>query len=110
MQTNDALDKMIDVLPEVAAIMNDKEAEPLFKRLRSSDADNLEVGDIMHEIIPLFARKYRQNIYALVAAYQGCTAEEVGEQDITITLFSCTAMLKMTSGFFACCLHMARNM
>lgn len=109
MQTDKALETMMAVLPDVAAIMNDPDADGIIARVKAGDSE-LEAGDAMSALIPLFARKYKQNLYNLVAAFQGITAEEVGKQEITRTIAVLAAGLKVYSGFFACCLHAVRNM
>lgn len=109
MQTDKALDVMMGILPDVAAIMNDTEAEDIIAKVKAKDQE-LEAGDAMKQLVPLFARKYRAELYRIVAAMQGVTVEEVKKQNITQTVMSLSAGLRVYSGFFECCLHMARNM
>lgn len=109
MQTDKALDVMMGILPDVAAIMNDTEAEDIIAKVKAKDQE-LEAGDAMQQLVPLFARKYRAEFYRIVAAMQGVTVEEVKKQNITQTVMSLSNGLRVYSGFFACCLHMARNM
>lgn len=109
MQTEKALDVMMGILPDVAAIMNDTEAEDIIAKVKAKDQE-LEAGDAMQQLVPLFARKYRAELYRIVAAMQGVTVEEVKNQNITQTVMSLSSGLRVYSGFFACCLHMARNM
>ena len=109
MQTDKALDVMMEILPDVAAIMNDTEAEDIIAKVKTKDKE-LEAGDAMQQLIPLFAKKYRPELYRIVAAMQGETVEEVREQNITKTVMELSNGLRVYAGFFACCLHMARNM
>lgn len=110
MQTDMALDAMMRALPDVAAIMNDKDADTIFAKYRGAGWLDQETGDAMMELVPLFVGKYRQNLYNIVAAFQGCTTEEIPEQDVNKTINALVQGLKTTTGFFTCCLHMARNM
>lgn len=109
MQTDKALDIMMEILPDVAAIMNDTEAEEIIAKVKAKDKE-LEAGDAMQQLIPLFARKYRAELYRIVAAMQGVTVENVMEQTIAKTTAALSSGLRVYSSFFACCLHMARNM
>lgn len=109
MQTDKALDVMMSILPDVAAIMNDTEAEDIIAKVKAKDQE-LEAGDAMQQLIPLFARKYRAELYRIVAAMQGVDVETVSQQEITKTLIALSNGLKVYANFFACCLHMARNM
>ncbi len=109
MQTDKALDVMMQILPDVAVIMNDSDADSIIAKVKNRDAE-LEAGDAMQQLIPLFARKYKAELFRIVAAFQGITAEEVAKQDIAKTLLYLTSGLKLYSGFFACCLHMVQNM
>ena len=109
MQTDKALDVMMSILPDVAAIMNDAEAEDIIAKVKAKDQE-LEAGDAMQQLVPLFAKKYRDELYRIVAAMQGVTVEMVKEQNITQTVMALSSGLRVYSSFFACCLHMARNM
>ena len=109
MQTDKALDVMMSILPDIAAIMNDTEADDVIAKIKAKD-NELETGDVMQHLIPLFARKYREELYRIVAAMQGVEVETIQKQDITKTIMSLSNGLRVYAGFFACCLHMARNM
>lgn len=109
MQTDKALDVMLQILPDVAAIMNDTEADDILAKIKAKDKE-LETGDAMSQLIPLFARTYRPELYRIVAAMQGVPVEKVIEQPIGTTTLALNSGLKVYSSFFACCLHMARNM
>lgn len=109
MQTDKALDAMMDILPDMAAIMNDSEADEIIKRVKAQDA-TLEAGDAMTALVPMFARKYKAELFRIVAAFQGVTVEDVAKQDITKTLAVLAHGLRVYAGFFGCCLHMARSM
>lgn len=109
MKTDMALDVMMDIIPDVAAIMNDTEAEEIIAKVKARDKD-LETGDAMQVLIPLFARKYKPELYRIVAAFQGITAEEVGKQNIADTVMYLASGLRLYFGFFGCCLHMVRSM
>lgn len=109
-QTDKAFEIMMKILPDVAAIMNDGEADDIIKRVRGDGVKNVETGDAMNALVPLFASKYKHQLYNIVAAFEGCNAEEVGKQDITKTITTLATGLRVMSGFFGCCLHMARNM
>ena len=110
MTTDNALDMMMKILPDVAIIMNDTEAEKMISRLRRENAKDVEAGDAMQALVPLFASKYRKELYNIVAAFAGTTAENVAAQDIKMTISALTSGLTVTTGFFGCCLHMVRNM
>lgn len=110
MDTDKALDVMMEILPDVALIMNDKEAEDVLKKVKGKEAADMEAGDAYHALIPLFAKKYKPNFLRIVAACQGLTVDEVKKQNITVTVATFAASLRMMNGFFLCCLHMARNM
>lgn len=109
MKTEQALDVMMAILPDVAAIMNDGDADGILDRVRKQDK-MLEAGDAMQGLVPLFAQKYRAEMLRIVAAFQGCDVETVRQQDIARTVTTLSNGLRVYSGFFACCLHMARNM
>ena len=109
MKTDKALDVMMEILPDVAAIMNDADAGDIIARVKEKDRE-LEAGDAMQQLIPLFARKYRAELYRIVAAFQGVPVEKISEQDITTTVTALSTGLRVHKGFFVCCLHMARNM
>lgn len=109
MQTDKALDVMIAILPDIAVIMNDTEADEIISKVKNRDAD-LETGDAMQQLIPLFSRKYRSELYRIVAAMQGTDEETVRKQEITKTVLTLSNGLRVYTGFFACCLHMAQSM
>lgn len=109
MQTDKALDVMMAILPDIAAIMNDTEADEIIAKVKNRDSD-LETGDAMQQLIPLFARKYRGELYRIAAAFQGTDEESVRKQEITKTVLALSNGLWVYNGFFACCLHMAQNM
>ena len=110
MDTSKALDVMMDILPDVAMILNDKDAEGILKQVKGKEAGDMEAGDAYHALIPLFAKKYKPQFLRIVAACQGCTVEEVSQQNITLTVANFASSLRTLNGFFLCCLHMARNM
>ena len=110
MPTGKALDMMIAILPDVAVIMNDTEAEPMITMLRGKQAGNVETGDAMKVLVPLFAGKYRQQLYRILAACSGCAVEEIDKQDITTSMLAMVNSLKALTGFFGCCLRMVRSM
>lgn len=110
METDKALDVMMKILPDVAVILNDQEAETLAKQLKGDGIKEMEAGDAFHKLIPLFAQKYKAHFIRIVAACQGCTEDEVLKQSLTKTVAVFSASLRMLNGFFVCCLHMARNM
>lgn len=109
MQTDKALDVMMAILPDIAVIMNDTEADEIIAKVKKRDAE-LEAGDAMQQIIPLFARKYRAELFRIVAAFQGVDEETVRKQEITKTVLALSNGLRVYTGFFACCLHMAQSM
>lgn len=109
MQTDKALGVMMTILPDIAAIMNDTEADEIISKIKNRDGD-LETGDAMQQLIPLFARKYREELFRIVAAFQGTDEETVRKQEITKTVVALSNGLQVYTGFFACCLHMAQNM
>ena len=110
MPTGKALDMMISILPDVAVIMNDNEAEPMLTMLRGDQAGNVEAGDAMKVLVPLFAGKYRQQLYRILAACSGCAVEDIDQQDITKSMLAMMNALKVLTGFFGCCLRMVRSM
>ncbi len=110
MSTYEGLDAMMTILPDVARILNDPEAEEVSKKFKGDNAKDVEAGDAFHALLPLFARKYRPELYRIVAACQGCTVDEITSQPLTKTIAVLAASLRTMNGFFACCLHMARNM
>lgn len=110
MSTEAALDMMMKILPDVALIMNDTEADEMIAQLRSEEAGNVETGDAMRCLLPMFAGKYRENLYNIVAAFAGCTVDEIREQDISKTMLTMMYGLKVTGHFFTCCLRMVRSM
>lgn len=110
MSTDKALDAMMTILPDVARILNDPEAEEVSKKFKGDAAKDVEAGDAFHALIPLFAKKYRPELYRIVAACQDCTVDDVVNQPLTKTIAVFAASLHTMNGFFVCCLHMARNM
>ena len=102
MDTDAALDAMMEILPDVARILNDTDAEESIK--------DVESGDAFRSIIPLFAGKYKTEFLRIVAVCQGCTVDEVRKQNLTKTTSVFAASLRMLISFFGCCLHMARSM
>lgn len=110
MPTGKAMDMMMEILPDMSIIMNDKEAEPMIAALRSDQAGELEAGDAMKVLVPLFAGKYRQQLYRILAACNGCAVEEIDQQDITKTMLTMLNSTKVLTGFFGCCLRMVRSM
>lgn len=110
MDTDKALDVMMEILPDVAIIMNDKDAEDVLKQVKGKDAGNMDAGDAFNALIPLFAKKYKPQFLRIVAACQGCSADDVKKQNFTQTVSVFAASLRAMNGFFTCCLHMVRNM
>lgn len=109
METGKALDVLMEVLPDVAVILNDPEADGIIKQLKG-DISDVEAGDAYRILIPLFARKYKPQLLRIVAACQGSTMDEVNKQSLTKTVTSFASSLRMMNSFFVCCLHMVRNM
>ena len=110
MSTDKALDAMMAILPDVARILNDPEAEEVSKKFKGDAAKDVEAGDAFQALLPLFARKYRAELYRIVAACQDCTVDEATNQPMAKTIAVFAASLRTMNGFFVCCLHMARNM
>lgn len=110
METGNALDVMMKILPDVALILNDPEAEEIVKQTKGEGIKNVEAGDAFHKLIPLFAQKYKAQFLRIVAACQGTTFDVVSSQPLPKTMAVFAASLKTLNGFFVCCLHMARNM
>lgn len=109
MQTDKALEVMLAITPDVARIMNDPDADGVIARVKAKDP-TLEAGDAVQALVPLFARKYRAELYRIVAAFQGVPEEQIGSQDIATTVMHLASGLRVYAGFFGCCLHMALNM
>lgn len=110
METDRALDVMMKILPDVAVILNDPDAEKAVEPLKGEKAKNVEAGDAFRALIPIFAQKYKPQLIRIVAACQGCTEDEVRKQSIMKTTAVFASSLRLMTGFFGCCLHMARNM
>lgn len=110
METGNALDVMMAILPDVAVIMNDPEADALVQQLKGDGIKKVEAGDAFRVLIPLFAKKYKAQFLRIVAACQGVALGEVEKQPLPKTMAVFAASLKTLNGFFVCCLHMARNM
>lgn len=110
METGKALDVMMEILPDVAVILNDPEADELSKQLKGDGIKSVEAGDAFRALIPLFAKKYKAQFLRIVATCQGCTADDVSKQPLPKTMAVFSASLRTLNGFFVCCLHMARNM
>lgn len=110
LNTDKALDVMMEILPDVARILNDPEAEEVSKKFKGDAIKDVEAGDAFHALLPLFARKYKAELLRIVAACQDCTVDEVRKQPLTKTIMVFSASLRTLNGFFICCLHMARNM
>lgn len=104
------LDVMMEILPDVALILNDPEADKLAKETKGEKIKDLDAGDAFNSLIPLFARKYKPQFLRIVAACQGCSVDDIRAQTLrkTITVFA--SSLRVMTDFFGCCLHMARNM
>lgn len=104
------LDVMMEILPDVALILNDPEADKLAKETKGEKIKDLDAGDAFNALIPLFARKYKPQFLRIVAACQGCSVDDIRAQTLrkTITVFA--SSLRVMTDFFGCCLHMARNM
>lgn len=110
METDKALDCMVKIAPEVATILNDDEAEGIISQVKGDKVKTLKAGDAFSKLVPLFARKYKEEFLRIVAACQDCSVDEARAQTLTRTTAVFAASLRTMTGFFACCLHMARNM
>ena len=110
MDTDAALDAMMEILPDVARILNDTDAEEIISKLKGESIKDVESGEAVRSIIPLFAGKYKTEFLRIVAVCQGCTVDEVRKQNLTKTTSVFAASLRMLISFFGCCLHMARSM
>lgn len=110
METDKALDVMMKILPDVAAILNDPEADEVLKKVRGEESKTLEAGDAFAVLVPLFAKQYKPQLFRIVAACQDTTVADVKKQPISKTIGMLANSLRVMTGFFGCCLHMARNM
>ena len=110
METDKALDVMMEILPDVAIILNDPEADAILKKVRGEEAKALEAGDAFAVLVPLFAKKYKPQLLRIVATCQGVALDEVKQQPVSRTIGMLANALRVMTGFFGCCLHMARNM
>lgn len=109
MTTDKALDQMAKIAPHLAAILDDSEAADIVSAVRETKGD-MPAGDTMAKVIPLFAGKHREDLYAIVSALNDKPVEEVKNQPFANTLNTLqTILLQESILFFMTCMQMIRN-
>lgn len=109
MTTDQALDKMMQIVPLLGEILNDADAVELTKEIRSEKGQT-PAGTVMQKLIPLFAGKHREALYGIVAITSDTPVEQIREQPIITTLNALNkALVDETMAFFLTCLHMVKK-
>lgn len=109
MTTEKALDQMLKIAPHLASILDDTDASEIISAVRETKGSK-PAGETMAKIIPLFAGKHRENLYAIVAALNDLPVEEVMEQPINKTIKTLQTMIIHESiMFFMTCMQMIRS-
>lgn len=109
MTTEKAFDQMLKIAPHIAAILDDADAADIISEVRETKG-NKPAGETMKAIIPLFAGKHREDLYAIVAHLSDMQVEDVREQPIAKTIKSLQTMLLQESIiFFMTCMQMIRS-
>ena len=98
---------MAAMLPHMEALLNDAEYCALKDRVQREGAQ-LTISDIMGDAFSAVAVKNRPELYGIVAAVTGKTAEEIDAQPIEETLATFRgAMGSQVLDFFSFCARMA---
>lgn len=109
MTTEKALDQMLKIAPHLASILDDADASEIISVVRETKGSK-PAGETMAKIIPLFAGKHRENLYAIVAALNDLPVEGVMEQPINKTIKTLQTMIIHESiMFFMTCMQMIRS-
>lgn len=109
MTTEKALDQMAKIAPHLAAILDDSEAADIVSAVRATKGD-MPAGETMAKVIPLFAGKHRDDLYAIVSVINDIPVDEVKSQPISKTMNSLqTILLQESILFFMTCMQMIRN-
>lgn len=109
MTTDQAFDKMVQIVPLLGEILDDADASELKQEIKSENGQ-IPAGSVMQQMIPLFAGKHRQALYGIVAAVSDTSVDKVKEQPISVTLGTLrNALIDETMMFFFSCLRIVKN-
>lgn len=88
MTTDQAADVMVRIAEPVANIMHDESVLEMLQKMMSADTNNPVkfIADNLGAITAALLKARREDVYEIVAALSGKTAEEVAGQKITQTI------------------------
>lgn len=112
MTTAQTLDKMMELLPHITAILEDADTQELRDILRPREgAEKAEVNtpDLLSRLFPLMIVKHRAELYGIICVLSGKTEAEVKEMPFEETkkLLNDEGLMKEFFGFFPWLLQMA---
>lgn len=110
MTTDQAFDKMEQLLPYFTELFNDPEAGKLVKSIREQKGQSL-VGDTMNEVLPLFLGKHRRLLYSIISVAHDKSIEDAMAQPIAQTIADIrTSMVNETIMMLMSCLNLVKNL
>lgn len=109
MRADVAFETMEKMLPHLSAIINDEESTALMRSIR--EKGKMPAGNVMQELLPLFLGPHKEDMFGIVAALKGCTAEEAKALDLKeINAIMRENFVGDMVLFFGNCLTLARCM
>lgn len=87
MKTDIAIDKLINIAPIIAELRPKLKTDEDFKKFIADNKENkLDNFDFVLKILPLFLRKYKQEIYEILSVISDKTVDEIANQSIGATI------------------------
>ena len=93
MDTNEMLDVLLAITPELEGILADDEIMGAFGTLRTNDEKGGDTGSatargltFLVKIATVAFKNHRNAVYGILSAFTGMTAKEVGAQNGAVTI------------------------
>lgn len=107
--TGEGFDMMAKMLPHMRMIMDDKELATL--NVRAKEKKEMTVLEMGIEAFPVLMVKHREEVYGIMSAVTGKTAEEIDKQPLEDTMREFgEATSNEVMSFFGLCARMAIRM
>lgn len=88
MNTEQAADALVRMAQPVANILDDKDIDPILQRFSKSKNKSMTkiVADFIPKIVPLALKTHRDDVFEIVGALEGVSADEVRKFPVLKTM------------------------
>ena len=83
LNTDRAVDILIEVTPYISDIVNDKDIKNVIDKYKSNPTDTISY---FSELLPTFLKRHREPVYIILSALNGVTVDTIKKQSIIKTI------------------------